>query len=150
MVRILALLLGVAAAGLVVQTAAHAARHDPAPVSDAVNLLQDQPPASDHAAKPAATHAPQFHGLLAAGEAEVTSRLGAPDIRRAEGKGAMWTYRLPDCALFVFFKHSEAEGLKVSGAASGPRVRGRNPPPVNECLSEALDRRLAEGPKPSK
>jgi hypothetical protein len=149
MVRTLALIIGVAAAGLWIQTAAQAARHEGAPVSDAVNLLQEQPPASDHPAKPAQTHAPQFHGLLAAGEAEVTSRLGQPDIRRTEGRGAMWTYRLPDCALFVFFKHSDSEGLKVSGAASGPRVRGRNPPPVNECLSEALDRRLAEGSKPS-
>ena len=149
MVRTLALIIGVAAAGLWIQTTAHAARHDGAPASDAVDLLQQQPPASDHAARPAA-RTPQFHGLLAAGEAEVTSRLGAPDIRRAEGKGAMWTYRLPDCALFVFFRHADPDGLKVSGAASGPRVRGRNPPPVNECLSEALDRRLAEGPQPRK
>jgi hypothetical protein len=149
MVRTLALIVGVAAAGLWLQTAAHAARQDTLPQSDAVNLLQE-PPSSSRAAKPPAGPKPQFHGLLAANETEVTSRLGAPEIRRNEGKGAMWTYRLPDCALFVFFKRAEGDGLKVSGAASGPRVRGRNPPPVNECLSEAMDRRMAEGEKPSK
>ncbi len=147
MVRTLTLIIGVAAAGLWVQTAAHAARQATLPQSDAVNLLQEQPPASGRPAKAPAGPKPQFHGLLAATEAETLSRLGAPDIRRAEGSGAMWTYRLPDCALFVFFKRSDADGLKVSGAASGPRTRGRNPPPVNECLSEALDRRLAEGDK---
>ena len=141
MVRTLALIIGVAAAGLWVQTAAHAARQETLAQSDAVNLLQTQAPAGPK---------PQFHGLLAATEAETTARLGAPDIRRAEAAAAMWTYRLPDCALFVFFKRSGTDGLKVSGAASGPRVRGRNPPPVNECLSEALDRRLAEGGKPSR
>ncbi len=147
MVRTLALILGVAAVGLVVQTAALAARHDTPPVSDAVNLLQEQPPASDHPARPASTRTPEFHGLLSATEAEVASRIGAPDVRRADGLGAMWTYRLPDCALFVFFKKTQADPLKFYGATSGPRVRGRKPPPVNECLSEAFNRRQAEGPK---
>ena len=145
MVRTLALIIGVAAAGLWIQTAAHAARQDTLPQSDAVNLLQEPV----HGPK-APARTPQFHGLLAATAAETISRLGNPEIRRAEGSGAMWTYRLPDCALFVFFKKSGTDGLKVSGAASGPRVRGRNPPPVNECLSEAFDRRQAEGEKPTK
>ena len=146
MVRTLALIIGVAAAGLWIQTAAHAARQDALPQSDAVNLLQEP----GHGPKGQAARTPQFHGLLAATEAETISRLGAPEIRRAEGSGAMWTYRLPDCALFVFFKKAGTEGLKVSGAASGPRMRGRNPPPVNECLSEAFDRRLAQLEKPAK
>ncbi len=95
--------------------------------------------------KPETGHTPPFHGLLAASETEVKTRLGAPDIARTEGAGAMWTYRLPDCALFVFFKSARGEALKVSGAASGPRVRGRAPPPVNECVAEALDRQGAVG-----
>ena len=143
MVRTLALIVGVAAAALVAQGAARAARQDAAPTSDSLDLL----PPSSHAAKPQAGRAPSFHGLLGTSEAEVVSRLGAPDLSRAEGKGAMWTYRLPDCALFVFFRRSPAEGLKVSGAASGPRTRGRNPPPVNECLTGAMSRHAAEPPR---
>ena len=142
MVRTLALIAGVAAAALVAQGAAHAARQDAPASSDSVDLL---PPASSHASKP-----PAFHGLMGGSEADVTQRLGPPDLARAEGKGAMWTYRLPDCALFVFFRRAAPEGLKVSGAASGPRTRGRNPPPVNECLNEALSRHPAAPTKPAR
>jgi len=144
MVRTLALIIGVATAGVWLQTAAHAARQDAVPASDSVDLLQGQPPAPGRAPRPAAPRTPPFHGLLAATQQEVTSRLGAPDVARAEGAGAMWTYRLPDCALFVFFRRSGTDGMKVSGAAAGPRTRGRNPPPVNECVTEALGRHGAE------
>ena len=147
MARTLALIAGVAAAALAVQEAAHAARQDTAPSSDSVDLL---PSAPGHAARPQANRAPPFHGLLGAGETDVTARLGPPDLSRAEGKCAMWTYRLSDCALFVFFKRVPEDGLKVSGAASGPRTRGRNPPPVNECLTEAMNRRPAAPAKPAR
>jgi hypothetical protein len=142
MLRTLALIAGVAAAALVAQGAAHAAHQDAPASSDSVDLL---PPGSSHAPR-----IPAFHGLMGVGEADVTERLGAPDLSRAEGKGAMWTYRLPDCALFVFFRRSVPEGLRVSGAASGPRTRGRNPPPVNECLTEAMNRRGAAPTKPAR
>jgi hypothetical protein len=141
----LALIAGVAAAALMAQGAARAARQDAAPASDSLDLL---PPASSHAARPQASRPPSFHGLLGTSEAEVVARLGAPDLSRDEGKGGMWTYRLPDCALFVFFRRSPGEGLKVSGAASGPRMRGRNPPPVNECLTQAMSRHAAQPAKP--
>ncbi len=138
MLKTMALITGLAAAGLLAQTAAHAARQDAIPSSDAVDLLHAQQ-------KPAAPRTPAFHGLMSASETDVTARLGKPDVSRAEGSGAMWTYRLPDCALFVFFRRSGTEALKVSGAAAGPRSRGRNPPPVNECVTEALSRRVVEG-----
>jgi hypothetical protein len=138
MARTLVLIAGVAAAALLAESAALAARQDVAS-SDSVDLL---PPAPSHAPKP-----PAFHGLLGVSETEVTARLGQPDLARAEGKGGMWTYRLPDCALFVFFRGSASEGLKVSGAASGPRTRGHAPPPVNECLTEAMNRHAAGAPR---
>ena len=150
MSRTLVLIAGVAAAALLAQSAARAAHQDSLPASDAVDLLHEQPSASSRPAKPQANRPPPFHGLLGTSEAEVTARVGAPDLSRAEGKGAMWTYRLPDCALFIFFRRTPTEGLKVSGAASGPRTRGRNPPPVNECLTEAMSRRGAESGKPSR
>ena len=143
MLKTLGLITGIAAAGLWVQTAAHAARQDIAAESSPAESSREAPGDKLHPGR-----TPPFHGLLAAGEPEVTQRLGPPDLSRAEGSGAMWTYRLPDCALFVFFRRSGAESLKVSGAASGPRMRGRNPPPVNECLAEAFERRVAEGSKP--
>ncbi len=91
--------------------------------------------------------AQKFHGLLAAAPEEVRAKLGQPDFSRGEGSGAMWTYRLPDCALFVFFKAPKGAlpgmALKVSGAAAGPRVRGHAPPPVNACIAEAISRQAS-------
>ena len=139
MSRTLALIASLAAAGLLAQTAAFAARQDAVPPSDAVDLLRTPQ-------KPAVPRTPAFHGLMSATEAEVAARLGKPDISRAEGAGAMWTYRLPECALFVFFRRSGSEGLKVSAVAAGPRSRGRNPPPVIECVTEGLGRRASETP----
>ena len=97
------------------------------------------------AAKPGEPPPPQqFHGLMAAAQSDVRTRLGAPDVARAEGSGAMWTYSLPDCALFIFFrmpKGAPADASpRVSGAASGPRVRGQRPLPVNDCIAEAMNR----------
>lgn len=100
-------------------------------------------------ATPAAPAEPpqKFHGLMSAPPDEVRARIGQPDFARSEGSGAMWTYRLPDCALFVFFRAPKdappGTGLKVSGAAAGPRVRGRASPPVNECIAEAITRQAS-------
>ena len=138
------MIVGAAALCLAAGAAARAAHRAPAKAEAA-----QAAPAPEARLPERSAEAP-FHGLLAVGEAEARTRLGPPDLARVEGSGAMWTYRLPDCALFVFFKKSGADGLRVSGAASGPRVRGRNPPPVNECLSEAFDRRQAEGEKSGK
>ena len=139
MLRNLSILLTAAALALWAGPEAQAGRPDvsasPAPASD------HPPAAAAPKAEPGRT--PPFHGLLAASETEVRSRLGPPDVAWAKGSGAMWTYRLPDCALFVFFKAPQGQPLQVSGATSGPRVRGRNPPPVNECMAEALNRQGA-------
>jgi len=77
-----------------------------------------------------------FGGLAALSEAQARARLGAPDIARSEGSGAMWTYRLPDCALFVFFRSAAGQPLRVSGASAGPRRRGQAPPSVEACIAE--------------
>jgi hypothetical protein len=73
-------------------------------------------------------------GLLHASPDKVKSRLGDPAIARAEGKGAFWTYRAPRCALYIFFK--DEGGLKVSGAAAGPRQRGVAFADLDTCLAE--------------
>jgi hypothetical protein len=74
-------------------------------------------------------------GLLHARPEQVTARLGEPAIARAEGKGAFWTYRAPRCALYIFFKDEDG-GLKVSGAAAGPRKRGVAFADLDTCLAE--------------
>ena len=73
-------------------------------------------------------------GLLHASPDRVKTRLGEPAIARAEGKGAFWTYRAPRCALYIFFK--DEGGLKVSGAAAGPRKRGAPYADLDTCLVE--------------
>jgi hypothetical protein len=76
--------------------------------------------------------------LLGASEADVRAALGEPDVARREDAGAMWTYRLPACALFVYFRTAGREGLRVVGAASGPRRRGDAAPGAESCLASAV------------
>ena len=68
-------------------------------------------------------------------EAEVRAKLGEPAVARREDGGAMWTYRLPACALYVYFRAAGREGLRVSGLATGPRHRGDVAPGVDACLA---------------
>ena len=74
--------------------------------------------------------------LARATPAEVKQWLGEPAVANEEGKGALWTYRLQDCALMVFFK-DEGTGLKVSGVATGPRRRGQPAPDAESCVAGA-------------
>ena len=78
--------------------------------------------------------------LVNATQAQVKARFGEPDVARAEGSGAFWTYRLPDCALFVFF-HKESKGLRVSSVTAGPLRRGDATPDAGACVtaSEGAD-----------
>ena len=89
-------------------------------------------PKKEAAAKEAASAG--LTGLLHASPERVKARLGDPAIARAEGKGAFWTYRAPRCALYIFFK--DEGGLKVSGAAAGPRQRGVAYADLETCLAE--------------
>lgn len=75
--------------------------------------------------------------LFHAAPERVRARLGDPDVSRAEGKGGFWTYRLPHCALFLFF-HEGPKGLRVTGAATGPRKRGEPVLSVPACLASAV------------
>jgi hypothetical protein len=94
------------------------------------------------AAGPALAETPSVKLLLGAGEAEARIRLGAPDIARREAGGAVWTYTRPNCALFLFFRPSGREGLRVVGANAGPRRRGEAAPSVETCLAAvAADKR---------
>ena len=74
--------------------------------------------------------------LFHAAPSTVRERLGDPDVARAEGKGAFWTYRLPHCALFLFF-HDGPKGPRLAGASTGPRRRGEAQLSVSACLASA-------------
>jgi hypothetical protein len=67
---------------------------------------------------------------------ELRTRLGEPDVANGEGAGALWTYRLPDCVVLVFFE-DKGRGLKVSGAEASPRKRGDAKPALDACLKSA-------------
>jgi hypothetical protein len=65
---------------------------------------------------------------------DLRARLGEPDVANGEGAGALWTYRLPDCAVLVFLE-DKGRGLKVAGAEAGPRRRGEAVPGLETCLA---------------
>lgn len=75
--------------------------------------------------------------LFHASPERVKARLGDPDVARAEGRGGFWTYRLPHCALFLFF-HEGPRGMRVTSASTGPRKRGEPAPTVPACLASAV------------
>jgi len=74
--------------------------------------------------------------LTNASPEQVRDQLGEPDVARAEGRGAFWTYQLERCALFLFF-HDGPNGLRLAGAATGPRQRGDASISVQACLASA-------------
>ena len=75
--------------------------------------------------------------LAGKSEADVRAELGSPIVARREDRSAMWTYRTSSCALYVYFRAAGREGLRVTGASSGPRRRGEAAPDVGACLKEA-------------
>lgn len=75
--------------------------------------------------------------LFHASPERVKARLGDPDVARAEGRGGFWTYRLPHCALFLFF-HEGPRGMRVTSASTGPRKRGEAVLSVPACLASAV------------
>jgi hypothetical protein len=77
-----------------------------------------------------------IQALENATQAQVRARFGEPDVARAEGAGAFWTYRLPDCALFVFFR-KDGKALRVSGLSAGPRRRGETTPETGVCMASS-------------
>jgi hypothetical protein len=99
-----------------------AATKPPVEPRDPVNLAQDD-----------GGLGPLFH----ASPERVRAKLGDPDVSRSEGAGGFWTYRLPHCALFLFF-HEGPRGLHVTSASTGPRRRGEPTLSVEACLASAV------------
>lgn len=125
---------------LALATTAQARSKPKAPPAEP-SILEPADPAHHTASAPRQpAPAPTLRELNAASEAQVRSRLGAPDIARSEGTGAFWTYRLKTCALFVYFRSENGQPLAVSGAAAGPHRRGQTAPKLETCLAEFRER----------
>jgi hypothetical protein len=79
--------------------------------------------------------APTLAELVGSDETRLKAELGEPELMRAEGDGALWTYRLPACALYVFLgRDTPTSAWKVKGAQAGPLKRGEQAPEVDVCL----------------
>jgi hypothetical protein len=75
-------------------------------------------------------------GADAATQDAVRRLIGEPDFARAEGAGALWTYRLEHCALMLAF--AEGPGaLRLAAVTPGPRRLGEPDPAVSVCAAEA-------------
>lgn len=66
---------------------------------------------------------------------EVERRLGRPSLTRAEGRGAMWTYRRAECSVFVFFEQGADQTYRVTGLDAGARRLNAAAPTPEACLA---------------
>lgn len=66
---------------------------------------------------------------------EVERRLGRPSLTRAEGRGAMWTYRRAECSVFVFFEQGADQIYRVTGLDAGARRLNAPTPTPEACLA---------------
>lgn len=119
---------------LIARTAQGEADAEPAR-KPATRKGRDRKPAAKPVAPSPAPQALTLATLRGLADTAVKARLGAPLLERAEGAGALWTYRLRDCALLVFLV--DQGGLKVVGAEASPLVRGGPVPAVDACLAGA-------------
>jgi hypothetical protein len=79
--------------------------------------------------------APTLAGLLGADETRLRAELGDPDLMRAEGGGALWTYKFQTCAVYVFLSRPlPSAPWQVKGAQAGPLKRGQATPDLDGCL----------------
>jgi hypothetical protein len=67
--------------------------------------------------------------------AEVVRLLGAPDVERRDGAGALLTWRLDSCALVLGFAAD-----RLSSVSPGPRRIGEAAPALETCIAEAQAR----------
>ena len=112
------------------------------PVAHRPNLFElwTRHRAEERKTRPAAARM-TLAGMVGRSDSDLKSSLGEPDVRRTEGDGALWTYRMPTCSLLVFLRRPAAgEAFKVTGAQAGPLGRGEALPDVDACLKSGANR----------
>jgi hypothetical protein len=68
---------------------------------------------------------------------------GTGDVERADGAGAMLTYRMPTCALVLVFAADGGGDLRLGAVEAAARDQRAPKPSLEQCVSEALARRVA-------
>ena len=81
----------------------------------------------------------------APGPEALIAALGAPDVDRREGAGAMLAWRLPGCALALGFATDGAGRLRLRVAQADPPTLGGAAPTLAQCASQAQARRAGSG-----
>jgi hypothetical protein len=68
---------------------------------------------------------------------------GTADVERADGAGAILTYRMRTCALVLVFAADPAGDLRLGATEAAARDQRAPRPALEQCVSEALARRVA-------
>ena len=105
-----------------------------------ISSSTDRTRADERGVAPTRAAVSSFQNLVGADDAGLKRALGEPETARAEGQGALWTYRLDSCALYVFLARDSAGVLRVKGGSTGPLVRGAPAPALDACVAEAARR----------
>ncbi|HWA22623.1 MAG TPA: hypothetical protein VG735_09535 [Caulobacterales bacterium] len=71
------------------------------------------------------------------------SLFGTADVERVDGAGALLTYRTPTCALALAFAADGAGDLRLGAVEAAARDQRAPRPPLEQCVTEALARRVA-------
>jgi hypothetical protein len=66
---------------------------------------------------------------------------GGADVERREGAGAILTYRTANCAVTLVFAADGAGALRLGAMEARARDQRAAPPPLEQCVNEAMARR---------
>lgn len=70
---------------------------------------------------------------------------GAPDSARREARGALWTFRLPGCAIVAVFTLDSANHPRLGALEALPRIPEDPVPQIDSCLETAARRANTAG-----
>lgn len=106
----------------------------PAPVAPSAPVVQPPPAARESEAsrligRAGGADAPTMEALVRV--------LGAADVSRQEGVGAMLTYRSDSCALVLMFTADARNEMRLREALSMPRREGEQAPALAQCVTAA-------------
>lgn len=140
----------VAALGIVLAACAPARQANPGNRVSAANgakgafATAESSPSPDPAG-PGGRAAPPKADEFLAGDASASPQafrhwFGAHDSARREARGALWTYRLPECAIVAIFTLDAANRPLLLALEAMPRQAAAAMPQLDSCLEKAAAR----------